>query len=437
MDDSLHKQLADQMRRTFNGYQTPYQLGAWEAFERHRQPARRRGVIWFRYAAAACLLAGLALAPLWVDDAGLPAVITPVSSLNRIGPAPALTNQRTTGPLPAQTRSAQLTPSFSQRPPSTGPARTGFTTHRYQPSIDISPAIAHTVSATPPKRAVSGSAVIPVPTVDIHQPDVSASAGELQGHQVTKNSVISQPVLTPVTASTPVTDTLTLHDAIVAQRRQTGHRAITWSVALAPQTAYLPSGHSSLSMGGGVIADITLNGRFWLSTGLSVAQQTVGLSQPIYQVTTTTSGPVRQRTATDARLVFIDLPLNLTYQVGKPTRPLFRVSAGLSSLALVSQRYTDTYLTTQTQVVPVIDFNGQPGSVVQTSLTNQVEVRSGSGFGGVYWGRLLNLSVGIERPLSRRMVVAVEPYLKYPLAPLTQENLKIGSAGVSLRVGIR
>ena len=234
-----------------------------------------------------------------------------------------------------------------------------------------------------------------------------------------------------------VADALALNAAIVAQPKQPGRRVVTWSVALAPQTAYVPNGHSSLSTGGGVVSDIALKGRFGLSTGLSVAQQSVGLSQPIYQVTTTTSGPVRQRTATDARLVFIDLPLNVTYQVDKPARPLFRVSAGLSSLALVSQRYTDTYLTTQTQVVPGIDFNGQPSSVVQTSLTNEVDVRPGRGFGGVYRGRLLNLSVGIERILSRRTVVAIEPYLKYPLGPLTQENLEIGSAGVSLRVDIR
>lgn len=213
-------------------------------------------------------------------------------------------------------------------------------------------------------------------------------------------------------------------------------RIVIWSLALSPQTAYVPNGHSALSMGAGLISDVALRGRLGLTTGLSVARQTVSLSPPVYRVLTTT-GPARQRTGTDARLMLVDLPLNLTYRVGPAARPSLRISAGLSSLALVSQRYTDTYLTTQTEVVQVLDSGGRPTLMMQTTSTNEVEVRPAGAFSGIYWGRLLNLSISIERPLTQRMVLAVEPYLKYPLGTLTQEKLPIGSAGVHLRIGFR
>ena len=443
MDDSVDNQLADHLRQTLDGYQTPYQLGAWEAFDLARQPAKRRLGAWYRYVAAASVLGGMLLAPLWLNDACLPSPMKSSSVANgstQPGRASTLKKQSLLLPKTYVPASSEQVVAMKQHK-----------TRNYR--VPIGSSINLLVRKTPPDAA---------PHIARFAPTNETKGGNLTEKSGSYSSGISRELVTvtpsgpiksvdsqsgqtptaPVISATTVTQTtlisvataLAMTATVVPDKERERRRAVTWSLALAPQTAYIPNGRSSLTLGGGVVSDIALSRRFSVSTGLSVAQQTVGIAPPVNQVMTTLG---RQLTGTDARYVLIDLPFNLTYQVGKRTKPLFRVSAGLSSLAFLSQQYTDTYQRSQTVVTQVIDGNGRPQIVQQTTLIEAVQTRSEMPFGGVYWGRLLNLSVGIERPLSRRMVFAIEPYLKYPIGPLTQENLSIGSAGVSIRVGIR
>lgn len=443
MDDSVDKQLADHLRQTLDGYQVPYQLGAWEQFDRARQPAKRRLGAWYRYGAAACVLGGMLLAPRWLDDARRPLPSTSGSVASRSTPPGKVSGQKKqSGPLPAFSGPGSREPvvALSQPETRTRPIRTGSLA-RYVPDW---------IPSGPSSRVTPFGPINEIKRVElVGKPGSYSSRVADQSTPVTSNeptrSGISEPgqpatapdVPTPTVAQPTlisVATALAMTETAAPDKQPDRRRAVTWSLALAPQTAYIPNGRSSLTLGGGVISDIALSRRFSVSTGLSVAQQSVGIAPPLNQVMTTTG---RQLTGTDARFVLIDLPLNLTYQVGKRTKPLFRVSAGLSSLAFVHQQFADTYQTPRTVVTQVIDQNGRPQIVQQTTQIETVQTRPPTTFGGVYWGRLLNLSVGIERPLSRRTVFALEPYLKYPLGPLTQANLSVGSAGVSVRVGIR
>lgn len=443
MDDSVDKQLADHVRRTLNGYQTPYQLGAWEQFDRARQPAKQRLGAWYRYATAACLLGVTLLAPLWLDDARLPSLVITGPVANRLTPlGKALTQEKQPVVLPAGLGTAsneeivaterrrkrnrlisvdswddlvldKNLPSLPSRVPLLRAANKAKSTDLVvQSGNDSASVLLQLTTITPPP-----------PTNSI----INRSAQPLTAPAIS-TSATTQTTLVSVATALALTETATPDQQ--TERR----RAVTWSLTLAPQTAYVPNGHSSLTLGGGVLSDIALSGRFSVSTGLSIARQIVGIAPPVNQVMTTSG---RQLTGTNARFIFIDLPLNLTYQVGKRTRPLFRVSAGLSSLMFLNQQYADTYQTLHTVATQVIDQNGRPQIIQQVTQTEEVLTRPTIAFRDGYWGRLLNLSVGIERSLSRRTVFAVEPYLKYPLGPLTQENLSIGSAGLSLRIGIR
>ena len=443
MDDSVDKQLAGHLRQTLDDYQTPYQLGAWEQFDRARQPAKRRLGAWYRSVAAACALGGMLLTPLWLNDGRLPSA-APIGLVANRSTQPeeasALKNQSPPLPTLLLPASGGAVVATSQRITRNRPVRTSLSVNlvvRETPS-DAVPHVAQLAPTNQTKggdvtrKSGSDSSPIGRQFVTITpggpiQPVVSESG------QIPAAPVVSSPSPTQTTLISVATALATTETAAPDKKRER-RRAVTWSVALAPQTAYIPNGRSSLTLGGGVVSDVALSRRFSVSTGLSVAEQAVGIAPPVNQVMTTLG---RQLTGTDARFVVIDLPLNLTYQVGKWTKPLFRVSAGLSSLAFLNQQYTDTYQRPQTVVTQVIDLNGRPQIVQQTTLIEEVQARPETTYGGVYWCRLLNLSVGIERPLSRRTVFAIEPYLKYPIGPLTQENLSIGSAGVSLRVGIR
>ena len=442
MDDSVDKQLSDHLRQTLDGYQTPYQIGAWEAFDRARQPAKRRLGIWYRYVAAASVLAGILLAPLWLDDARLPSPTLSGSVASRsTQPGQTSALKKTTSLLPAvpvpayRERVVAMNRRTTQNHPGLIGSSVKLLVRRNSPHA--APQIARfaptdkierldTLRKTDADRSKTGNQSVTVLSSGPTNP-VGSGSGQPPTAPVVSGTATTHPTLISVATALALTETAT------PDQQRERHRVVTWSVALNPQTAYVPNGRSSLTLGGGVVSDIALSRRFSVTTGLSVAQQTVGLPRPANQVMTMG----RQLTGTDARFVLVDLPLNFTYQVGKRTKPLVRVSAGLSSLAFLKQQYDDSYLTSQTQVTQVIDLNGRPQTVRQTTQVKEVQTRQETVEGGVYWGRLLNLSVGIERPLSRRTVFAVEPYLKYPIGPLTGENLSVGSAGVSVRVGIR
>lgn len=455
MDDSVDKQLADHLRQTLDGYQAPYQLGAWEQFDRARQPAKRRLGGWYRYVAAACALGGLLLAPLWLDDARLPSPNASGLPTNRTTqPDRAFNHKKQSPSLPAISTppSGEPVVAAPQSKPQNRPIAGGSPVRlamgktpssaapggaRFVPTNKSSDAGIASKSGKPNNAGIAGQSGFDSSgvnrqwvTVPLNQPlnPVRNEAGQLA-----TAPVASTPAVTP-TMPVSVATAVAMNEPASPTTKRERRRAVTWSLALAPQTAYIPNGRSSLTVGGGVVSDIALSRRFSVSTGLAVAQQRVGFAPPANQVMTTS---LRQLTGTNARLMLIDLPLNLTYQVGKQTKPLFRVSAGLSSLAFLSQQYTDTFQTPQIRITPVTTPTGTPQAGLQTTMIETVQTRPQMGFGGIYWGRLLNLSVGIERTLSPKMVFAVEPYLKYPLGPLTQDNLSIGSAGVSLRVGIR
>lgn len=442
MDDSADKQLADHLRQTLDSYQTPYQLGAWEAFDHARQPAKRRFGVWYRYVAAASVLGGMLLAPLWLDDAHLPSPTPSGSVASRSaqpGQASAQKQQSLLLPGVAVPASREPVMATNQRTTQNQPVRIGSSVNLFVRTTQPpgSPQIARFAPTDKTERLDTGRK----PDADRSKTGNQSVAVIAGGPSNPVGNESGQPPTAPVVSGTATTQTtlisvataLAMTETATPDQQRERRRVVTWSLALAPQTAYVPNGRSSLTLGGGVVSDIALNRRFSVTTGLSVAQQTVGLPRPAYQVMATG----RQLTGTDARFVLVDLPLNLTYQIGKRTKPLVRVSAGLSSLAFLRQQYADSYLTPQTQVTQVIDLNGRPQTVRQTTQIKEVQIRPETVAGGVYWGRLLNLSFGIERPLSRRTVFAVEPYLKYPIGPLTAENLSIGSAGVSVRVGIR
>ena len=47
-----------------------------------------------------------------------------------------------------------------------------------------------------------------------------------------------------------------------------------------------------------------------------------------------------------------------------------------------------------------------------------------------YWFSVLNLSVGYERVISKRLSIQAEPYLKVPLTGLGAGSMKMGSYGM-------
>lgn len=124
----------------------------------------------------------------------------------------------------------------------------------------------------------------------------------------------------------------------------------------------------------------------------------------------------------DAKLVGIDLPLNLKYSIIRKKSSYF-ISTGISAYTLINEKYLNN--------ISIVNygFNGVQSSNIITEKENP----KGS-FSYFNLARTLNLSLGISYPLKNNNSLSIEPFVKYPLGGLGYENLKIGSSGVSLKM---
>ncbi len=206
-----------------------------------------------------------------------------------------------------------------------------------------------------------------------------------------------------------------------------------WGVSLAPQSVHAAGSSPAVALGGGLFSELPISRRFSLSTGLSMARQTLG---------TTESGPIialssPHLVSTDIRLTTIDVPINLRFRPKGSSEMGFYIEAGFSSLAFLNERYAETYEQQKEVVVLVMGTNGQEQTVTQYVTEQQIVNHSEPAFGRIYWGRLLNFSIGVERRMGSQFRLSAEPYLKYPIGPFTRENLMLGSGGISLRLGFQ
>lgn len=425
MNDRVDQELTDHIRQTMTDYEAPYALGAWEQFERERTRSQRRLGVWFRYAAAACLLGGMLVAPLWLGDhrwigPGIGGRTneppTTASVRKHINQHPTvLVQNKPTGTARELQRRPDYAASAAQRPVR-------------EPRLSAQPFIGIAVPIRP------NTSVLPVDSTAYRPPilPVRPNNPAVLTEATLANTLPESPSLTNPTAATPLSVSAALAEttAILAESKQQRRRSVVWSVAVAPQSAYMQNSASALTLGGGFYSDIALSKRISLSTGLSLAQQQVGYAPPANRPVPLSG---RQLVGTDARLITLDLPVNIRYQVGKLTKPLFHVSAGLSSIAFLGENYAYTY-----QVAQPILVTGptRPTPTPQPPVQETQSVSAGA-FQNIYWGRIVNVSVGVQRPLGDRFLFSVDPYLKYPIGSLTQENLRLGSAGVSFRLGVR
>lgn len=197
---------------------------------------------------------------------------------------------------------------------------------------------------------------------------------------------------------------------------------------------YADGSEMKLNFGAGLTSDIRIGPNLRLTTGISMAQNTLSYKNglpsakseilryaspsPGYgsgQLATT----VRTITNYDASLLSLDIPVSLKYMIIPKENRLY-VSAGLVS---------GTYLA-ETYVLNYRNYSIASGTFV--SQTKGEEIRKE--FQSFDLARTLNLSFGFNTPLSRSQTISVEPFIRYPLGGLGSENLKFGSSGINLRL---
>lgn len=164
---------------------------------------------------------------------------------------------------------------------------------------------------------------------------------------------------------------------------------------------------SVLSSSLGLLFEYRLNKRFVLQTGITYSNKKYGGEFDYYHSWADTwqkyhpSKPVE----VDGGCKVIDIPLNLRFNAFQQTRQTWFVSAGISSYLMLNESYTYNYAW------------GVPKTVDWQDKTSY------------YWSTL-NLSIGIEKQLTKHITIQAEPYLKTPLAGVGRGSVNLYSSGI-------
>lgn len=222
-------------------------------------------------------------------------------------------------------------------------------------------------------------------------------------------------------------------------------KRINFGVMLSSLVNYSDKGEkdNKVNLGGGVLSELKLGKRLSITSGVLLTRQSLSMRQadnlptiPTTQSITTNgateSRSLGQRSSVDMQFVGLDIPVNLQYHISKnPHRGLY-VSMGLSSLAYLQESYNHNMVETIAKTY----YKGGVGSQLQKVETTNIETNTRSQTAALSrfdFAKMLNVSIGMKYMVAKSMQILIEPYIKYPLNTLTQEELRFGSAGVNLR----
>jgi hypothetical protein len=219
-------------------------------------------------------------------------------------------------------------------------------------------------------------------------------------------------------------------------------KKVNFSVYAATYINYAEGSANQVNAGAGFTSDIRLGKKVKLSTGVSLAQNTLsyagtapvnnnnramaaaapsivqdGLFSPV--------ASVAELKSSNASLVGLDIPINIKYEFN-PEKSDTYISAGLSSGTFIDERYTYRY-----------SYRNNSAGYSSTAAVSTQDQTSTQSFNSFYFGKTLNLSFGTGFPIGKTNRLVIEPFLKYPLGGLGAQAIHFGAGGVNLKLNFK
>lgn len=216
-------------------------------------------------------------------------------------------------------------------------------------------------------------------------------------------------------------------------------RRLNWDVTAGSMLTYAEQQLASgLGFAGGVLSEYRVSDWFGVSSGLVLAYQQFEVDDmPLRQRLSKAEydyvpEQYTARTLGDQSYEFLalDIPVNVQVYIQEARKTQWFVSAGFSSLLYLQQRVSGT----ETAYIDAEYFEPVTNSYRTVSYTSEVQMASNyDALSRFDFARLLNVSVGYE-VRREHSVAIVEPFIKYPLGPLSSRNIKMGMGGLRIRL---
>lgn len=442
MNNQFDERLVSRISDVFDNYEDNFADEGWKELRKKFPVKQQRSplIYWIGSAAAAIILAiGIwAVLPTQeVDDTTIAKVNTPKEEPlreNDMVPSaqtePALENNSTTGRFGTTATAKKENTRLAY---SSVPARKG-------------------------ERALNVVDVIPEGTENFA---AAQAVAPLDSKESTTSLIAASNEIRSTVKSASETDVLTSStDASAAQKKRTfmemareedskstetqhADKKITFGVYAGSFVSYAQGSENNVNLGAGFTSDIALSKRLKLSTGISIAQNTLSFASSS-DIPTVAQANFKAAFAQDAdplsfrqpimynldkydaTLLGVDIPVNLKYSLSDKKRDMF-VSAGFSSGAFINESYTYHYSSAST-----MESSLPAGSVEATPVQNEDKLKKD--FGNFDVARMLNLSFGIGYQVGRQQKLVIEPFVRYPLKGIGAENLRFGAGGVNLKL---
>ncbi|WP_374951432.1 hypothetical protein [Mucilaginibacter sp.] len=479
MDDKFDKELTNRIREVFEDYPYPPADKGWQELRKNFPAGGKKDKIaWLWWGSAAAVLLVFLGVGIWLYRADEPAgnfasnkpskTLNRDSNLNNILADTAASRGSIDSQQPAQiadeARSALPKSSVRTNDLAAGAAPAEAIQKNENQAITIAKQPAQTYlpgqadglapgkvitdkSITNPVIAAVPDEVATAKNTDVTSKTSQSPVGVTETHVVANSTTIAANPQQP--AKTIVELMQGENNAIAAKKSEPAKQAdkrVNFSVYAATYINYAQGSANQINAGAGFTSDIKLSNNFKLSTGVSLAQNTLkydkapptrdgGLAYASAAALSKDAGfassynvPVFQNYS--ARLVGLDIPVNIKYEFN-PQKSDTYISAGLSSGTFIDERYTASYQY-RTNVATA------NGNVVNNFTTIKTDDEaSNKSFNGFYFGKTLNVSFGVGYPLGKSNRLIIEPFLKYPLDGLGAQQIKFGAGGLNLKVNFK
>jgi len=213
-------------------------------------------------------------------------------------------------------------------------------------------------------------------------------------------------------------------------------RAVRFGVYATSYVNYAKGSNNQMNLGAGISSDIRLSRKLNLSTGVSIAQNTLSFGSQLPSNTAKLNAAASSIASADNQLAFaaatpalknynanlvgLDVPINLKYQFNPEKNAAF-VSLGVSSGTFINETYTSTY----NLVTPFA-----------SNLSQTADQSLHQSFSSFYFAKTLNFSFGTGYRIGGNDLI-IEPFLKYPIEGLGSQQIKFGSGGLNLKFSLQ
>lgn len=165
----------------------------------------------------------------------------------------------------------------------------------------------------------------------------------------------------------------------------------------------------------GLLAEYRISKKWSIQSGVNYSVKNYSALGGEYDTSTWPRGRSDNLMSAIARCLVLDIPINLRrYFQGKNGNQWF-VSSGVSTYLMLSEDYNYEYA--------IQNPNWSP--------TGQIRGENNHFFG------IANFSVGYETPISKKLGLAFEPFMKLPLTGIGQGKVKFLSFGANVAIKLR